>query len=512
MFGVRHITRVVLFACALVASESATGAAHAAPQTSGPAYGVEPGEAPKNSVAVGAQGAAPAAPSSGKAPKSAQGAAAPAAPAAPAPSNAAAPVPQEAPPDANAQSAGAAAPEGESGTVTSTEVSDNDPRALTDFRPQLDPYGTWVEDPKYGVVWVPNRSVVGDGFSPYVTAGHWALDTDGNWIWVSDYPFGEVVFHYGRWVWTASYGWSWIPGYRYAPAWVVWRVPTAEYAYVGWAPAPPAFVWWGGIGMSIWWGPPYYWVFCPSRFVFAHYTSYYVVRDRAFVRTLGGATRRYIAASPRVTSPGPSMQSARIPSGALPETRVPSSHGIVRPPTTATAPSRDVRVSRPTFGSSGTREAPTGQSRNFYEGRPNAAARAVPNAPVSRAGPTIRQEPRAVSAPPRAAAPPASTYAAPARTYTGVAPRYTPYTPPPRVYSPSAPAYSPPARAYSPARVYTPSPRVYSPPARVYSPSPRVYSSPSVSAPAYHAPAYRPSYSTPHAPSPHSFGGGGRHR
>src|SRR5690606_26052627 len=41
---------------------------------------------------------------------------------------------------------------------------DADPRALTEFRPILDKYGYWVEDTRYGLVWVPAASYVGDDF------------------------------------------------------------------------------------------------------------------------------------------------------------------------------------------------------------------------------------------------------------------------------------------------------------------------------------------------------------
>src|SRR5215472_8149386 len=60
----------------------------------------------------------------------------------------------------------------------SDAYADTDPSALQDFHPALDPYGTWVDDPTYGTVWVPNRDVVGDDFEAYVTAGHWVYDDD----------------------------------------------------------------------------------------------------------------------------------------------------------------------------------------------------------------------------------------------------------------------------------------------------------------------------------------------
>lgn len=63
------------------------------------------------------------------------------------------------------------------------DVADADPRALSEFRPTLDKYGDWVEDARYGLVWVPARRWVGDDFAPYLTRGHWALDTRGDWVW-----------------------------------------------------------------------------------------------------------------------------------------------------------------------------------------------------------------------------------------------------------------------------------------------------------------------------------------
>ncbi len=102
-------------------------------------------------------------------------------------------------------------------------------------------------------------------------------------MWVSDSPFGSVVYHYGRWVYISGTGWAWIPGYRYAPAWVSFRVPTGSYAYVGWAPLPPDYIWVGGVAVGFYATPSYYWVFCPSAYAFHSHVNYYVVRDRAFV-------------------------------------------------------------------------------------------------------------------------------------------------------------------------------------------------------------------------------------
>ncbi len=75
---------------------------------------------------------------------------------------------------------------------------DTDPSALTDFREPLEDYGTWSDDTTYGTVWYPDATVVGTDFAPYQTSGHWELDQNDDWMWVSDYDWGYIPFHYGR--------------------------------------------------------------------------------------------------------------------------------------------------------------------------------------------------------------------------------------------------------------------------------------------------------------------------
>ncbi len=104
------------------------------------------------------------------------------------------------------------------------------------FQSQLSPYGNWVNLPQYGLCWQP---VVGPGWRPYFDGGSWAY-TDAGWYWQSDYPWGDIAFHYGRWAYTVT-GWVWVPGYDYAPAWVVWRHADDD-GYVGWAPLVPGAV------------------------------------------------------------------------------------------------------------------------------------------------------------------------------------------------------------------------------------------------------------------------------
>lgn len=107
-------------------------------------------------------------------------------------------------------------------------------RRVDDFYEPLSPYGRWVSTPAYGMVFVPSAAIVGVGFRPY-THGHW-VNTEWGWTWVDHHPFGWATGHYGRWYYDASYGWVWVPGTVWAPAWVSWRTGGG---YVGWAPMPP---------------------------------------------------------------------------------------------------------------------------------------------------------------------------------------------------------------------------------------------------------------------------------
>ncbi|AKQ64012.1 Proline-rich protein [Myxococcus hansupus] len=106
---------------------------------------------------------------------------------------------------------------------------------LSDFQQALDPYGEWVQTPDYGLVWVPSDTP--QGWRPY-TDGRWAY-TDQGWTFVSNASWGWAPFHYGRWAVVQPYGWTWIPGYDWAPAWVTWRYGGD---YIAWAPLGPLSV------------------------------------------------------------------------------------------------------------------------------------------------------------------------------------------------------------------------------------------------------------------------------
>jgi len=121
------------------------------------------------------------------------------------------------------------------------------PASLDSFRAQLAPYGTWTDVPGYGPCWRPSVAATDPYWRPYCDQGHWVYTADG-WFWQSDYPWGDITFHYGRWF-QDTWGWAWVPGYDWAPAWVCWRQADG---YCGWAPLPPGAVFRAGVGL--WYG------------------------------------------------------------------------------------------------------------------------------------------------------------------------------------------------------------------------------------------------------------------
>jgi len=113
------------------------------------------------------------------------------------------------------------------------------------FYEPLASYGSWFHTRDYGYVYQPTvvREVT---WRPY-TRGRWAFTNHG-WTWVSSEPFGWACYHYGRWAYLRNFGWVWVPGSQWAPAWVTWRESPG---YIGWAPLPPeTFVWRSGYWSS----------------------------------------------------------------------------------------------------------------------------------------------------------------------------------------------------------------------------------------------------------------------
>jgi uncharacterized membrane protein YgcG len=113
-----------------------------------------------------------------------------------------------------------------------SEIDDN-----AVFYTGLSPYGSWTYVAPYGRVWVP---AVGYGWRPYYY-GQWVL-TDWGWTFVSDDPWGWAAYHYGRWNWGVGFGWYWIPGRVWGPAWVSWRYGGG---YAAWCPLGPEGVYFG---------------------------------------------------------------------------------------------------------------------------------------------------------------------------------------------------------------------------------------------------------------------------
>jgi hypothetical protein len=143
------------------------------------------------------------------------------------------------------------------------------------FYDELEPYGRWV-DCRYGECWVPAR--VPRHWQPY-SNGEWVY-TEYGWTWVSYDPWGDNPYHYGTWVWTNRWGWAWVPGTVWAPAWVTW---TYNDDYVGWAPLPPslAFGISGYSGRAIRMSPTQY-VFVPTnRFVGTNVSSVRIAPERS---------------------------------------------------------------------------------------------------------------------------------------------------------------------------------------------------------------------------------------
>jgi hypothetical protein len=139
------------------------------------------------------------------------------------------------------------------------------------FYDQLSPYGQWIQDPDYGYVWMPD---VTPDFKPYATNGHWVY-TDEGWAWDSDYAWGWAAFHYGRWFFRDGYGWMWVPGNDWAPAWVSWRNSDD---YYGWAPMEP------GISVSVAYSsgydpPSHYWCFVPHQYIASPQINNYYMRE-----------------------------------------------------------------------------------------------------------------------------------------------------------------------------------------------------------------------------------------
>ena len=120
-------------------------------------------------------------------------------------------------------------------------------RSLAYYEDELSSYGSWQFVAGYNSwAWRPR---VGAGWRPYYN-GSWHYGPSGCLVWASFEPWGWVPYHYGRWAYDPLYGWVWLPGVGYAPAWVYWMYGPS---YVGWAP----------MGWYDCFGPYYNWAYRP---------------------------------------------------------------------------------------------------------------------------------------------------------------------------------------------------------------------------------------------------------
>jgi hypothetical protein len=174
------------------------------------------------------------------------------------------------------------------------------------FYSSLDSYGEWIpiSDGVYG--WRPVG--VAEDWSPY-SYGRWVW-SDYGWYWSSDEPWAWAVYHYGRWYNDDYYGWVWIPGYDWAPAWVEWRYGGD---CVGWAPLGPYAVFSASFGIfyrTTWVTPYNYWCFTDYRYMTSPSVHQYVYRrennTRYIGRTRGGGSVQYEGG--RIISRGPERQ------------------------------------------------------------------------------------------------------------------------------------------------------------------------------------------------------------
>ncbi len=119
----------------------------------------------------------------------------------------------------------------DSDTETNRHVPDN----IGQVAGNLDQYGTWHDDPKYGSVWAP--TVSSPEWRPY-EYGRWTWVEPYGWTWVSDEAWGWAPYHYGTWI-DEPYGWAWCPG----PAYQYWSPGVVDFSFyagnVCWAPLCP---------------------------------------------------------------------------------------------------------------------------------------------------------------------------------------------------------------------------------------------------------------------------------
>jgi hypothetical protein len=196
------------------------------------------------------------------------------------------------------------------------------------FERPLSSYGEWVVAGSYGRVWRPRVAV---GWRPYYY-GRWEWTNEG-WLWVSDEPWGWAAYHYGRWAHDPYFGWIWVPGYEWAPAWVAWRTSGDV---IGWAPLAP------GLSVYVTAYPfvDFWWTFVPTvRFVSV--PVYSVAYAPSYTR------RWYHATAPSPARPAPRHAGGRAVPAPAPAWGGPAPRLIAERTGRALTPARIVAAPSP---------------------------------------------------------------------------------------------------------------------------------------------------------------------
>lgn len=102
------------------------------------------------------------------------------------------------------------------------------PDEVRPYAGSFDRYGSWRSDPSHGYVWYPR---VGADWRPYYH-GRWVPLPSYGWTWIGRDRWHWPTHHYGRWGISRG-AWFWIPGRRWASAWVSWAIAPG---YVSWCP------------------------------------------------------------------------------------------------------------------------------------------------------------------------------------------------------------------------------------------------------------------------------------
>ena len=96
-------------------------------------------------------------------------------------------------------------------------------------------YGEWVWHDFCGYVWRPS-------YNDYYPWGDWQPYFFGSWreindqlFWIPEEKWGWVPYHLGVWLWSKKYGWLWMPGSAFAPAWAAWDFAMGYYSWRPWS-------------------------------------------------------------------------------------------------------------------------------------------------------------------------------------------------------------------------------------------------------------------------------------